>query len=78
VKIDRSFIRGMKAGDRQSRLVEGVVRLARSADLRVIAEGVSDADQLDVLARLGCDMAQGYLFAPALEPEMIQGYLEIE
>jgi diguanylate cyclase (GGDEF)-like protein/PAS domain S-box-containing protein len=78
VKIDRSFIGGMKAGDRQSRLVEGVVRLARSADLRVIAEGVSDADQLDVLARLGCDMAQGYLFAPALEPEMIQGYLEIE
>jgi EAL domain-containing protein (putative c-di-GMP-specific phosphodiesterase class I) len=76
VKIDRSFVSGMKAGDRQARLVEGVIRLARGADLKVIAEGVADADEVEMLARLGCDMAQGYLFSPALTPHAIAAYLE--
>jgi diguanylate cyclase (GGDEF)-like protein/PAS domain S-box-containing protein len=75
VKIDRSFVGELRAGERQTRLMEGVIRLARSADLRVIAEGVTEPGELELLARLGCDMAQGYLFSPALPPEAIATYL---
>src|SRR5690606_5679041 len=74
VKIDRTFVDGLRSGDRQSRVVEGVVRLARNAGLHVIAEGISETEQLAVLTGLGCDLGQGFLFAPPMAPERIPGY----
>ena len=75
VKIDRTFVTGLRAGDRQASVVEGVVRLARSAGVRVYVEGVSEPEQLEVLARLGCELAQGYLFSPAMPADRIAEHL---
>ena len=61
IKIDRSFVRDLAtdAGDR--RIVSSLIDLAHGLDLEVTAEGVEDADALDVLESFGCDSAQGYL-----------------
>ena len=76
IKIDRSFVEGLRTGDRQSRLLEGVVLLAQDAGLSVVAEGIVEREQLGVLEALGCDLGQGYLFAPPMAPEAVPAYLE--
>ena len=66
LKIDRSFIRQMAVSHHAYAVVSSIVSLAHNLDLRVVAEGVETADQLDALKRLGCDEAQGYLFGRPL------------
>ncbi|MEA2478891.1 MAG: hypothetical protein QOJ07_813 [Thermoleophilaceae bacterium] len=61
IKIDRSFVAGLDGGG-SAAIVTAIVSMARSLDLRVTAEGVESADQLELLRRLGCDYAQGFYF----------------
>ena len=63
LKIDRSLVDALGPARLESTLVDAAVRLAHSLDLRVVAEGVETTAQLAVLQDLGCDLAQGYLFA---------------
>lgn len=69
LKIDRSFILGMLAGDRSGPIVRAVIALAHELGLDVVAEGVETAEARDRLSDMGCDYAQGHLFAPALGPD---------
>jgi EAL domain-containing protein (putative c-di-GMP-specific phosphodiesterase class I) len=66
LKIDRSFISGLgdEHGDRT--IVSAIIELAHALGIRVVAEGVETAAQLACLRELGCDRAQGFLFARAL------------
>lgn len=92
LKVDRAFVRELHPGpegtapeDPDGRggagaLVEGVVRLAQSLRLHVIAEGVETAWQRDFLRRIGCDTAQGFLFSvpqPAAEVWPVVRELEL-
>jgi diguanylate cyclase (GGDEF)-like protein/PAS domain S-box-containing protein len=63
VKVDRSFIDGLGADPEDSAIVAAVVSLGHALGLTVIAEGVETDRQLAELRALGCDAAQGYLFA---------------
>jgi EAL domain-containing protein (putative c-di-GMP-specific phosphodiesterase class I) len=63
LKVDRSFVAGMLDGAGKGRIVETIVRLARQLGLGVVAEGVESAAQRDRLRAMGCELAQGYLFA---------------
>ena len=66
VKLDRSFVTGI-AGDVDRYLfTRAIVDMARSLKLHVVAEGVEDAETLELLREVGCDEAQGYLFARPL------------
>jgi len=67
VKIDKTFVDGIVDGDRQLELVEGIVDLARSQGLTVIAEGIESPVHRDLLARLGCPLGQGYLFSSPVD-----------
>ena len=67
VKIDKTFVDGMVDGDQQLALVEGIVNLARSQGLTVIAEGIESPVHRDLLARLGCPLGQGYLFSSPVD-----------
>jgi diguanylate cyclase (GGDEF)-like protein len=66
VKIDRSFIAGLGLAGEDRTIVEAVVRLAHELGLGVVAEGVETEAQATLLLALGCDVAQGYYYAPPL------------
>jgi diguanylate cyclase (GGDEF)-like protein len=59
IKIDRSFILTLARDRNDSLIVQGVISLAHSLGLTLVAEGVETEDQLSALAGLGCDSAQG-------------------
>ncbi|HEY0017265.1 MAG TPA: PAS domain S-box protein [Longimicrobium sp.] len=69
VKIDRSFVSRMDRDARSAQLVHAIVNLARNLRVRVVAEGVETREQLAALRGMGCDYAQGFLFAEALSEE---------
>ena len=64
VKIDRSFVDGLGTDPEDSAIVAAVVSLGHALGLEVVAEGVETEQQLDELRDLGCESAQGFLFAP--------------
>jgi EAL domain-containing protein (putative c-di-GMP-specific phosphodiesterase class I) len=63
LKIDRSFVARICDPDGTNALVQAILSLAHSLGLRVVAEGVEQAEQAEALTRMNCDMLQGYLFA---------------
>lgn len=63
VKIDRSFVRDCPQDRNDSRLVEAIINMAHSLDLKVTAEGVETVEQRDFLCERGCDYLQGYLIS---------------
>jgi diguanylate cyclase (GGDEF)-like protein len=60
LKIDRSFIRDLTISRTDESIVRAIVSLARSVGLRVVAEGIESAEQLELVTRLECDQWQGY------------------
>ena len=64
VKVDRAFVSGVDHNDDDAAIVQSVVHLAHSVGLTVVAEGVERLEQARFLADVGCDFAQGYLYAP--------------
>jgi len=66
LKIDRSFMRDIEQDQNARAIVTTVVRVGQSLQLTVVAEGVETDGQRNLLAELGCDVVQGFLYAPAL------------
>jgi diguanylate cyclase (GGDEF)-like protein len=68
LKVDRSFVATMERSERDRRLVQGILSLARSLDLFTVAEGVQTERQAEMLADMGADFVQGYLYSPPVSP----------
>ena len=66
IKVDQSFVKEMIVHADGTRIVSGIVGLAKSLRLQVIAEGVETEEQLELLRAHGCDQAQGFLFSRAV------------
>jgi diguanylate cyclase len=66
LKIDKSFVDGLTAGPTESAFGKLIIDFAHTLDLRTVAEGVEQPEQAVALRRLGCHLAQGYLFAKPL------------
>jgi len=66
VKIDRSFVNAMAAGDQDLAIISTIVALAHSLRLKVVAEGVETEQQARLLKSLLCDEAQGFLYSRPL------------
>lgn len=65
LKIDRSFVEPLGESPEDVMIVSGIISLAHTLGMKVVAEGVETAAQLAYLQGLGCDMAQGnYLYKP--------------
>jgi diguanylate cyclase (GGDEF)-like protein len=75
LKIDKSFIDDVLGSKQQRALVNAIVTLARNLDLAVVAEGIEDAAQRALLARMGCPYGQGYLFSRPVWPAEVAGWL---
>ena len=65
LKLDRSFLTRLATGDteRNLALVRATIALGHKLNMRVVAEGIEDLAALDLLAAIGCDMAQGYFIS---------------
>ncbi len=66
LKIDKSFVDRISASESDRAIVELMVRIAHTFDLEVVAEGVESVEAEAALSRMGCDLAQGYLYAPPM------------
>ena len=69
LKIDQSFLRSLQQPDGSLPVIQGIVRLAHSMKLTVVAEGVETPGELDLVRVLGCDRVQGHLYGPSLSRE---------
>jgi EAL domain-containing protein (putative c-di-GMP-specific phosphodiesterase class I) len=71
LKIDRSFVADLGVSGDAMAVVDAVIRLAHALGLRVVAEGVETERQCEILATLGCDEFQGYLFARPMDAQQL-------
>jgi diguanylate cyclase (GGDEF)-like protein len=72
LKIDRSFVKDIPSRARDRAIARAMLSMARSLDLKVVAEGVETQEQQEVLREGGCDLIQGHLYSPAVAPEEIE------
>jgi diguanylate cyclase (GGDEF)-like protein len=75
LKIDRAFVTEITGSARGSSIAEMVIQLGRNLGLAVIAEGVEDERQAQILQSLGCPLAQGFLFARPMTADALNGWL---
>ena len=75
LKIDRSFIQDIPEDEDAVAIVTGIMTLAHSLRMKVVAEGVETVAQQETLARLNCDFLQGFLFSKPLPAEVIETQL---
>ena len=71
LKIAKSFIDGIGLGRDDATLARAIIDLGASFQLRVVAEGIEETDQVSRLLELGCELGQGFRFAPPLTPEQL-------
>ena len=77
VKIDQSFIRNMTPGSEDATITRAIIAMVHSLELKVVAEGVETAAQMEYLRSLNCDEVQGFLISPALNAEAFIKLLEV-
>jgi diguanylate cyclase (GGDEF)-like protein len=75
LKIDRTFITGLELSSEAHALTHTLIQLGKALGLQTLAEGVEQHSQVRELQREGCDLAQGFLFARPLAPDVIEGFL---
>lgn len=71
LKIDRSFIKGLHTNKQDNMLVSTIISIAKNMKVEVIAEGVEEVEQLQILKQKQCNHVQGYLFCKPESPEYI-------
>ena len=74
MKIDQAFVTGAAENATARSILESSVSLAKKLNLRIVAEGVETLEDWDLIAGLGCDLAQGYLIAKPMPGEELPGW----
>lgn len=69
IKVDQSFILNLAESKRDQEITESIIRLAHRLGLQVVAEGVETPEAAQLLAKMGCEWLQGFLFSPAMPLE---------
>jgi diguanylate cyclase (GGDEF)-like protein/PAS domain S-box-containing protein len=76
IKIDQSFVRDMSSSKDSALIVRSTIDLAHDLGRKVVAEGVETQDQWNLLAALGCDIAQGYFISRPMPSEEFPSWVE--
>jgi diguanylate cyclase (GGDEF)-like protein/PAS domain S-box-containing protein len=75
LKVDKAFIDDMKT-ERGRNMVDSIVTIAQNLDLHVVAEGVEQASQIDILKTLNCETVQGYFYSKPLSKDEFTAFLK--
>ncbi|WP_420266310.1 EAL domain-containing protein [Candidatus Magnetominusculus dajiuhuensis] len=78
LKVDRSFVNEITKNQDDLTIVKTIIDMSHNLRLKVIAEGVETAEQLEILRALGCDEVQGYLFSKPVTAEKFAALLKDE
>ncbi|HET6655095.1 MAG TPA: bifunctional diguanylate cyclase/phosphodiesterase [Gammaproteobacteria bacterium] len=78
LKIDKAFVMDMVRSTDDALIVRSTIELAHAMGLKVVAEGVEDADTVRMLARFGCDTAQGYLVSKPIPADEVTAMLQLD
>ena len=78
LKMDMKFIRNMNRDEKSLKLVELVLEIAGFLEVPTIAEGVEDADQIEALKKMGCDIVQGYYFSKPVPANDFEEFIKKE
>lgn len=78
LKIDKSFVDEITTSKELSQIVDSIIGMAHALNIVVVAEGVEDEMQLEVLRRKGCDYIQGYYYSKPLNEEKLEERLKEE
>lgn len=76
VKIDQAFIRGLLEGSQDAAITRAIIAMAKSLQLKVVAEGVETLEQLAFLREHGCDEVQGYLISRPVDAGAFKALLQ--
>lgn len=76
LKLDMRFIRNLHNSDRNARMVELMLDIARRLEVIAVAEGVETQEQMEDLKRMGCQRIQGYLFSGPVPPEVFEDFIK--
>jgi len=76
LKLDKSFVNNIETLPNERLLAEAIINMAHTLNIKVIAEGVETAGQLELLTEMGCDFGQGYLFAKPMPGEELGDILQ--
>ncbi len=76
LKIDRSFISGIFENKQDVAIIDSIISLTHSLGMRVVAEGVEDEQQLNILSEMRCDEIQGFYYAKPMTAKDINQFLD--
>ncbi|ETX09594.1 diguanylate phosphodiesterase [Marinomonas ushuaiensis DSM 15871] len=76
LKLDRVFIANLKDDQCTQKILTSITKLAKELNMKIVAEGVEDKEQLDAVKALGIDSVQGYYFCAPLPPEQVLTWIE--
>ena len=76
IKIDKSFVLNMTHDESDAVIVHSTIALAHNMGYRVVAEGVENAETLELLQVLGCDVVQGFYFSKAMPAEQVLAWVQ--
>lgn len=78
IKIDRSFVHEVAQSAAKRVIVEAVVKLGTTLDIRIVAEGIETQDERALMGALGCSVGQGFLFAAPMDERQFETLLDRE
>ncbi len=77
VKVDRSFVSQAQNSAYHRVLIEATIRMAQTLGLGTVAEGIETEEQAALMATLGCDKGQGYLYSKPLEADALAAWVQV-
>ena len=78
LKLDVLFFRGVSDIDKAWVIVENIIHMAKQLNIRTVAEGVEEAEQIEHLRKCGCDIIQGYVFSRPLPADKFKELVETD
>lgn len=72
LKIDKSFVRNLQTTDNGHALLQSIIGIAKSFNLKVVAEGVENEEQRQALGAMACDELQGYLLSRPVSRDTLE------